>query len=115
MVPPLVAMFCNNPTPYNECADGTELREESMNPITPNTLQTHITTLVDHLAAGEQVPNGTPIALVFIAAALQFFPTILGGSGVGGNLGDSTIEHDIQNIMLDVVGILQHPQTVEQL
>ena len=93
----------------------------AFSPSTPNTLQTHITTLVDHLGAGEQVPNGTPIALVFIAAALEFLPTVLGvlgdnpGGNLGSNLGDSTIEHDIQNIMLDIVGILQHPQAVEQL
>jgi hypothetical protein len=94
-----------------------------MNPITPSTLQTDINTLVDHLGAGVQVPIGTPVALMFVAAALLFLPTVLGdgvGANLGGNLGGSvdlegTIGHDVQHIMIDIVGILQHPQAVEHL
>jgi hypothetical protein len=88
-----------------------------MNPITPSTLQTDINTLVDHLGAGVQVPIGTPVALMFVAAALLFLPTVL-GDVVGGNLGGSvdlegTIGQDVQHIMIDIVGILQHPQALE--
>jgi hypothetical protein len=104
-------------------------------PSTSSTLQTDVTTLVHdigttvhQLAGGAssspvQVPIGTPIALVFIAAALEFLPTIIGG-GVGGNLGGSlggnlggskdllgAIEHDFQHLVTDIVGILHHPQT----
>ena len=65
-----------------------------------------------------QIPIGTPIALLLIASALEFLPTILGG-GVGGNLGGNlggskdllgTIEHDFQHLVTDIVGILHHPQ-----
>jgi hypothetical protein len=65
-----------------------------------------------------QIPIGTPIAFLFIASALEFLPTILGG-GVGGNLGGNlagskdllgTIEHDFQHLVTDLVGILHHPQ-----
>ncbi len=50
------------------------------------------------------IPNGTPIALVFIAEALLFLPTIIGvGSG---NLGGLP---DFQDLVTDVVGLLHHP------
>lgn len=60
-----------------------------------------------------QIPTGTPIALLLIASALEFFPAII-GVGVGGNLGGSnqlgTIEHDFEHLVTDIVGIIQHHQ-----
>ena len=64
-----------------------------------------------------QIPIGTPVALLVIEAALQFFPTIIGnlGGSLGSNQGGSkdvlgTIEHDIQHFVTDIVGIFHHQQ-----
>ena len=67
-------------------------------------------------------PNDPSMAM-FVAAALLFLPTVLGygvGANLGGNLGGSvdlegTIGQDVQHTMIDIVGILQHPQAVEHL
>jgi hypothetical protein len=55
-----------------------------------------------------QIPIETPIALLFIGAALLFLPSILGVSNLGASnqatLG--TIEHDFQQLGTDIVGII---------
>ena len=57
-----------------------------------------------------QIPIGTPIALVFIAAALLFLPKILGvSSETSSPTNFGTIEHDIQQLGTDIVGIVHHP------
>ena len=47
------------------------------------------------------IPIGTPIAFLFIAAALEFLPTILGSSSQT-ILG--TIEHNFQQLGTDIFG-----------
>jgi hypothetical protein len=67
--------------------------------------------LVDHTPAN-QIPIGTPIALLFIATALLFLPTILGSSG---QTIFGTIEHDFQQPGTDIVGVIHHPQMMDSL
>jgi hypothetical protein len=66
-------------------------------------------------AAVGEIPIGTPIALLFIAAALIFIPSVLhiaGGTlfGTAGQTPFGTIEHDFQQLGTDIVGILHHPE-----
>jgi hypothetical protein len=58
---------------------------------------------------------GTPIALIFIAQALLFLPSILGITSLtAGNPGASnettlkTIESDLQHLGTEIVGIIHH-------
>jgi hypothetical protein len=54
-----------------------------------------------------QIPIGTPTALLFISAALLFLPTILGSSGQT-IFGTTEHEHDFQQPGTDIVGIIHH-------
>jgi hypothetical protein len=58
-------------------------------------------------AAVGQIPIGTPIALLFIGAALIFLPSLL---KVAGETLFGAIEHDFQQLGTDIVGILHHPE-----
>ena len=66
--------------------------------------------LVDHTPAN-QIPIGTPIALLFIATALLFLPSILGS---GGEPIFGTTEQDLQP-GTDVVGLIHHHHMMDSL
>jgi hypothetical protein len=67
--------------------------------------------LVDHMPSNP-IPIGTPIALLFIAAALIFLPSILspGSQSIFG-----TNEHDFQPPSTDIVGVSHHPHMMDSL
>jgi hypothetical protein len=69
--------------------------------------------LVDHTPTNP-IPIGTPIALVFIATALLFLPTILGSSGQT-LFGATEHEHDFQQPGTDVVGLIHHHHMMDSL